>query len=312
MGRSNKPIKVLVIGGSGQIGLTLKKLSKNHKKLQYYFPKSSTVDLRKRKSIKEFLNKKNIQIILNLGAYTNVDGAERQKVVCEKINHKGPENIALEASKSNIGIIHFSTDYVFGKGPSRVRREGDKCSPMNFYGLTKHEGEKAILKHSENSLIVRLASVFSDQRNNFIKTITKKILTEKEIKIISDQKISMTRAFDVAKNIPNLIELLNKKEDLKSQILHFTNKGYTNWFSVSKIVKNEIESFLNKKLNVKLMPIKAASWVSDAKRPLDSRLSVNYKFLERNKIYLPSWEESVRTEVINILPNAIKEIRYED
>ncbi len=312
MGRSNKSMEVLVIGGSGQIGLTLKNLSQKHKKFQYYFPNSRLVDLRKRKSLSEFIDKKNIKMIINMGAYTNVDAAEKNKTVCEQINHRGAEFVALEAKKHNIGLIHFSTDYVFGKGPMKIRREGDKCFPINFYGLSKYRGEKAILKHSKNSIVIRLASVFSNQRINFIKTITKKLLVDKEIKIVSDQKISMVRAFDVAKNIPNLIELLAKKENLESRILHFTNKGYTNWFSVSKIVKNEIESFLNMKLDVKLIPIKSVNWKSDAKRPLDSRLGVNYKFLERNKIYLSDWKESVRNEVKNILPNMIKEIKNED
>ena len=312
MEKSNKPVKVLVIGGSGQIGLTLKGLSKNHKGFEYYFPNSDIVDLRKRKLIKEFLIKKNIQIVINFGAYTNVDGAEKQRTICEEINYKGPRNIAIESSKQGISVIHFSTDYVFGKGPMRIRSEKDNCLPVNFYGLSKYKGEKAILKYSDESLIVRLASVYSPYKNNFVKTMTKKILTEKKIKIVSDQKISMTRSYDVAKNIPNLIKLLKEKNKSDSRVLHFTNKGYTNCFLVSKIIKKEAQMFLNKKLEVELVPIKSSSWKSNAKRPLDSRLKVNFKLLEKNNINLPKWKESLRHEVINILPDVIKEIKYEN
>ena len=303
---------ILITGSNGQLGQSFKYYASKYQELNFIYKDFSQLNICDENQLRNFLESEKISFLINCAAYTNVDTAEEEIEKAQKINANAVEILTHLSLEYQFKLIHFSTDYVFGKGPMKIRREGDKCFPINFYGLSKYRGEKAILKHSKNSIVIRLASVFSNQRINFIKTITKKLLVDKEIKIVSDQKISMVRAFDVAKNIPNLIELLAKKENLESRILHFTNKGYTNWFSVSKIVKNEIESFLNMKLDVKLIPIKSVNWKSDAKRPLDSRLGVNYKFLERNKIYLSDWKESVRNEVKNILPNMIKEIKNED
>tara|TARA_B100000131_G_C18121437_1_gene613041 strand:+ start:3513 stop:4460 length:948 start_codon:yes stop_codon:yes gene_type:complete len=296
--------RVMVTGGSGQIGSAIKLLKKNTK-YQLLFPSSNEFDITKSRKMSNYLDKKNIDMIINLAAYTNVDQAEKAKRRSNEVNNKGVYLLASKAIKRNIELIHFSTDYVFGKGKNKVRDMNDKKSPINFYGLTKSLGEDYILQNDYNYLVIRVASVFGLCGNNFVKTIMKLLLEREEVRVIKDQKISMTSSFDVAKNIYKIINLYNRNSVQKERkkIIHLTNKGYTNWYSVAKIVKDEMEKNLKSEINSKIIPIKSNEWLAKATRPKDSRLKVDFKYLESANIHLPYWEQSVRYIVKNILKN---------
>ena len=303
--------RILVIGGSGQIGLDLKS-SKVKKSNKFIFPSSTELDIRKKKSINEFLKNNKVDLVLNLAAYTNVDKAEVEKKRANDINNKGPLNLSIETFKLKIGLIHFSTDYVFGKNNITTNHYDKKVSPVNYYGYTKSEGEKAVLLNSDLSFIVRLASVYGFYGNNFIKTITQLLLTSNEIKVVSDQKISLTSSFELVNNINQLIDLYNIKinnDGYSPKIIHFANKVYTNWFNVAKVIKSELQLILNKRISTNLVPINSKNWVSLAKRPLDSRLKVDFNELERNNIFLPKWEVSVRNFVRKIFPTIKNNIK---
>ena len=135
-----------------------------------------------------------------------------------------------------------------------------------------------------------------------------------DVRIVSDQMISMSYAGDVSRNVYYLIELFRKNcnsGNSKFRILHFANKNYATWFSVAQVIYDELEKLLNKKIDCKLIPIPTSEWKSTAKRPLDSRLFVDFNFLEENKIFLKSWEERVRLVVQKVLPSILKENSHE-
>ena len=294
--------RILVTGGSGQVGSAIK-LLKNKNKYHFLFPSSNEFDITKSRKMSNYLDKKNIDMIINLAAYTKVDRAEVAMKQSSEVNNRGVYLLASKAINRNIELIHFSTDYVFGKGKNHIRKENEKKSPINFYGLTKSLGEDYVVSSENNYLIIRIASVFGVHGDNFIKTMIRHLLEKEEIRVISDQKISMTSSFDVAKNIFKIIKLYkrNAVQKKSKKIIHFTNKGYTNWYSVAKIVKDEMERVLSMKINSKLIPIKSNEWVSKAKRPKDSRLKVDYKYLKSANIDLPHWEESVRNTVKSVV-----------
>lgn len=303
-------LNILVIGGSGQIGSHLRS-EKKRNDFNYLFPSSSELNITKKKSINSFLDSKKLDLIINFGAYTNVDKAELEKKRANQVNNIGVSNLSYIANLKKIKVIHFSTDYVFGKDQIGIRKSTDRHSPINYYGLTKSLGENSVLRNSESNTIIRLASVCGEFGNNFIKTILRLILSKSEIQVINDQKISITNSKDVVHNIPYLIEFLNENNNMinKNRVYNFTNKGYTNWFSVAKLIKKEVEIILNKKIVCQIVPIKASEWVSLANRPLDSRLKVDFKKFEENNIFIRRWDVSVKETVKNLLPNMINEIK---
>ena len=307
-----KTKKVIVTGGSGQIGSHLRDLS-SHNKIKFLFPDSKELNLSNELSILNYCDLIGPDLIINLGAYTNVDKAESEKNKASSINHLSVSYLAKYSYMNDIGIIHFSTDYVFGDkaGP---HDHNSKKDPINYYGYTKKLAEDELIKSESKYLIIRLASVFCYRGRNFVKSISELILDGKDIKVVSDQKISLTYAGDVANLIIKLIDLYflnNNFRFIKNKIIHYTNIGYTDWFSVACFIKSKINTIIQSK-DSKISSILASEWDSEAKRPLDSRLVIDNEWLKDNGISVPAWEGRVKDVVSKILSNKMGLKKNED
>ena len=86
----------------------------------------------------------------------------------DKDMHK---KVARISSEINVPLLHFSTDYIFSGKKKKPYKENDFSNPINFYGLSKLLGEKAIKNSSKKYIIIRTSWVFSLNGNNFLKTI---------------------------------------------------------------------------------------------------------------------------------------------
>ena len=232
---------VLLLGGNGQVGSEIKNINFSEK-YNICSPNRNTLNLVNSDEIITYLDKNNFDFIINSSAYTDVDKAEVDKVNADILNHKVPEILSAEAKKRDIGLIHISTDYVFGKDNCGPYKHDSQKNPCNFYGLTKSFGEEAVLKFCKNSTIIRIASVFSCYGDNFVKKIVNLIVNQNEINVINDQYISLTNAKIFAQNIPQFIKINCINRDIQSEdlkIIHFTNFNYTTWYEVSLVILDE-------------------------------------------------------------------------
>ncbi len=303
-------LNILIIGGSGQVGLEIQENPKN-KDFKLQFPKSTELDLASKNSIINYLNTHETDLVINLGAYTKVDKAEEEKERCSLINSLGPKLLAEETKKREIGLIHISTDYVFGKESSGPYDCENNKAPINYYGQTKAEGEDNVLEIYSKSLVIRLSSVFSNYGNNFVKSIMRSIIKNDKTQVVSDQKISLTSASDFSNNMMQIIKLyykdfFNNKNNCR--ILHFASFNYTDWYSVSKIILNEVNLMYDSFKDHEIEPILLKDWKSMALRANDTRLTIDENYLGYNNIKLSKWEEAVRNVVRKSLPEIIKEL----
>ena len=89
---------------------------------------------------------------------------------------------------------------MFGGKKQTPYNENDRTNPINFYGLTKLEGEKNILKYDlKDSMIIRTSWLYSNLKSNFLNKIIKKIDEKSKIKVVHDEVGSPTNAYDLAK-----------------------------------------------------------------------------------------------------------------
>ncbi|MBQ9168457.1 MAG: sugar nucleotide-binding protein, partial [Oscillospiraceae bacterium] len=113
-------------------------------------------------------------VVVHCAAWTAVDLAEDDDKVekVRAINAVGTQNIANVCKKLGCKMVYISTDYVFdGQGQMPWEPDCKDYKPLNVYGQTKLEGEKAVANTLEKFFIVRIAWVFGKNGKNFIKTM---------------------------------------------------------------------------------------------------------------------------------------------
>jgi len=275
--------KILVTGAEGQLGSEIKELSKNYA-FEFFFTEVEQLDITDKGAITNFVMENKIDNIINCAAYTAVDKAETEKDLADLINHRAVHNLAEIAVKYEIALIHISTDYVFdGKGFQPYVTD-HPTSPVNHYGKTKLDGEKAILGFNlKNSFIIRTSWVYSSFGNNFVKTMLRLDEEKKELNVINDQVGVPTYAADLALFI--LDHLVEAKND-RLEIYHYTNEGVCSWYDFAK----KIMKLGNR--DCKVNPVPTTSYPTPAKRPYYSLMDKE-PLKKRFNIEIPYWEDSL-------------------
>src|SRR5204862_1347302 len=110
-------------------------------------------------------------LIVNAGAYTAVDLAEKEEPLAAAVNARAPGILAEEAKRLGSVLIHYSTDYVFDGERTTPYPEDAPTHPLNVYGASKLEGERAIEASGAHALILRTSWVYASRGKNFLLTI---------------------------------------------------------------------------------------------------------------------------------------------
>ena len=155
--------KLLITGASGLLGANLvleavdrfevtaicHKVPIRHERVEVVF-----ADLSVRELTHTVISKAAPDWIIHCAAETNVDFCEREPERAFLINRDMPRWVAQAAKRSGSRMIHISTDAVF-EGLRNGYQEGDSPNPINVYGQSKLEGERAVLEEFPQALIVR-------------------------------------------------------------------------------------------------------------------------------------------------------------
>jgi dTDP-4-dehydrorhamnose reductase len=212
--------RALVIGGSGLVGsYLLPELSKHYKSM--YVTSNITrpklgnvieVDVSKGSIVTKVLEKVAPDIIVNLAAFTDVDGCEKHKEYALKLNSELTRFISdyVKSDRSNGPhyVLHVSTDYVFD-GREGNYNENSPPNPINWYGKTKLSGEKHIMSLDDHEwCIARISNPFGihEKRQTFPIYVINKLRVGQNVPVITDQFNSSTYAADIAIMITEVIE----------------------------------------------------------------------------------------------------------
>lgn len=221
--------------------------------------------------------------VIHCAAFTAVDKAEDARDICLKVNVDGTVNVFNAAKNIGAKFMYISTDYVFdGKG-SKAFSSDSKKSPCNYYGMSKHLGEEAVLGY-DKLFIIRISWVFGVNGNNFIKTMLKLSETRTEIKVVDDQIGSPTYTDDLAKLLCDMI--LTDKYG----IYHATNEGYCSWADLADY------AFECAGKPIKATRIPTSEYPTKAARPMNSRMDKS-KLDENGFERLPPWQDAVKRYV---------------
>ena len=285
-------MKILLIGKKGQVGSIIKDKLKilTNNIISLSRKELNLEDLR---SIERKLNKIKPKIIINAAAYTKVDDAEKNKRTCYKINALSTKKIASWCFKNQCFLIYYSTDYIFSGLNKKSWKENDKPKPINFYGKSKLDGEKYIIKSKCPYLILRVSWIYSNKGENFPKKIIKRIKKEKIINVVNDQIGTPNHASFIALTTIEILKKILKKPESNPKILNLSAKGATSYYHFAK----KIKSAMGKKYkDRKIIPIatknlnKLVKDYSKMKRPSNSKLNIS-KLENFLKEKMPKWDK---------------------
>lgn len=267
--------QILITGANGQLGTELKKLLSDA-----IFTDVADLDITDENAVKSFVEKHDVETIVNCAAYTAVDKAEDDLELATKINVDGPRNLA----KSGAKIIHISTDYVFDGKNYQPYLPEDETHPVSVYGRTKRAGELAVLENAPIAVVIRTAWLYSAHGNNFVKTM-RRLGSEKEtINVVADQIGTPTFAGDLAQAIVNILPQINTSN---KGIYHYTNEGVCSWYDFAAEIMNLSG------LNCKVNPIPSLAYPTKATRPFYSVLDKS-KIKNTFNIEISHWTEGLK------------------
>lgn len=292
-------MNILVTGANGQLGNEMRLISKQTLD-NYIFTDvieqndvdTIMLDITDLNAIRKIVAEKKVDVIVNCAAYTNVDAAESNEPLAEKINATAPENLAIAIKEVDGLLIQISTDYVFGGDPYNTPcKEDQQGTPTGVYGLTKLQGEQRIIATGCKYIIIRTAWLYSEFGKNFCKTMLNLTANKSQLKVVFDQCGTPTYAWDLATAI---VAALRKPV---IGIYHYSNEGTCSWYDFAKMIAN-----ISGHINCDIQPCHSEEYPSDVHRPAYSVLDKT-KFKNTFGVIIPYWVDSLKTCITNLMNN---------
>lgn len=250
---------------------------------------TSLLDITDIDAVRTAVREQKVDAIVNCAAYTNVDAAESNEALAEKLNADAPENLALVMKEAGGVLVQISTDYVFGREPYNTPcREDQKGTPTGVYGMTKLHGEQKIMAVGCRYVIIRTAWLYSEFGKNFCKTMLSLTATKPQLKVVFDQVGTPTYAWDLA----NVIMTALARP--VTGVYHFSNEGVCSWYDFTKMIAE-----YSAQTDCDVQPCHSNEFPSPVKRPSFSVLDKT-KIKETYGITVPYWTDSLKVCLRNL------------
>lgn len=253
-------MKTLITGADGQLGWELQRTRPDALDLIAF--SHTELDITDRAAVSSALQKFQPDLVINAAAYTAVDKAESEKDKAYAVNAHGAANIAKAAETSQARLIHISTDFVFDGTKSRPYLPEDIPNPLSVYGVSKLQGEEAVLAETRNrALIIRTGWLYSAYGSNFVKTMLNLLAQKEKVSIVADQVGTPTWARGLAEAIYQFAALP------VHGIYHLTDAGIAGWYDFAAAIQEEALRLEMLPSLIPLIPVRTEDYPTAAKRP---------------------------------------------
>jgi len=219
-----KPRVILVTGADGNLGKAYRRICEQ-RSVSCRLLGHADLDVTNVDQIDRVLSEERPWAVINAAGYVRVDDAERDQAHCRAINTIGAASVAAACAHSGIKFVTYSTDLVFDGGRQAPYVESDVPAPLNMYGKSKVEAEKAVQHCLPDALIIRTSAFFSPwDEGNFAFRVLQSLRSGESFAAANDQVVSPTF-------LPDLVNVsLDLLLDSESGIWHLANKGQLSWF----------------------------------------------------------------------------------
>jgi dTDP-4-dehydrorhamnose reductase len=222
--------------------------------------------------------------VLHCGAFTNVDGCEREPSKAELLNGTGTANVAAACAAGDIGLIYVSTDFVFDGHASAPYAVDAATAPLSAYGRSKLHGEQAVLGHRRADFhVLRTSWVFGRGGSNFPRAILDRARSGQPLQVVTDQVGRPTLTDDLAEA---MLDLWQRRP--AGGIYHAANEGQCSWHEFAVAILGAAGLG-----HLPVGRITAAALGRPAARPAYSVLDTSRLAAVRGRS-LPPWPDALR------------------
>ncbi len=254
--------KILVVGGSGFLGINLIKSLENNKNYNITSVSRTIPNILKKfknlnyikadfsnfNQIKKKLKNKDFNIVINFGGNINHDN----KSQIENSHYKLCKNLVKFFNKKKIDMFiqaGSSMEYGISKAP---HNEKNKCKPKFYYGISKLKSTQILKKSKLNYVVLRLYQIYGPYQkiNRLVPIAINRLINKKSFNASSGQQIRDFMYID------DFTRLLKKIFLIKKPLKGIYNVGSGKPIKVKKIL-NQIEKIIkNGKVNYNIIKMK--------------------------------------------------------
>tara|TARA_B100000989_G_C19481580_1_gene445397 strand:- start:389 stop:1282 length:894 start_codon:yes stop_codon:yes gene_type:complete len=249
-------------------------------------------DFRDLNSYRDTVVDSNPDILIHLGAHTDLEYCENNIEDAYKTNTLSVENATYIANELNIPLVYISTAGIFD-GSKDIFDDWDSPNPMCVYARTKFLGEEIVKENCKRYFIFRAGWMMGgfNKDKKFIFKIIKQIeCGVKELNIVNDKNGTPTYTVDFAKNVRAILE----KEFYG--LYNLVCSGITTRVEVTR----EILKILKKEKDIKINEVNSDFFLKTyfAKRPKSERL-INRKLNLRGLNQMRDWKIALKEYLNN-------------
>lgn len=276
-------MKILLTGKNGQVGWELQRTLCTLGNVMALG--SADLDLADPDAIVRCIRDIKPDLIVNPAAYTAVDKAESEPDLAMAVNGRAPGIMAEEAKRLGALLVHYSTDYVFDGSKDTPYVETDTPNPLNVYGRSKLEGEKAIQDVGGRHLILRTSWVYGARGKNFVLTMLRLLQEREQVNVVADQIGAPSWSRWLAEATLRIAASRPLQEfPTANAIFHLTPSGEVSWHGLANAIKHQ------RGYSADISAIPARDYPTPARRPQNSRLSGD-KIEHEFGLFRPDWKE---------------------
>ena len=288
------PLRILLLGKNGQVGWELERLLSGTCEL--VSADRSEINLADAGQLREAVRRIRPQVILNAAAYSNVEQAESEAELAHKVNAVAPAVLAEEAKKIDAALIHYSSDYVFDGKKQTPYVESDAPNPLNEYGRSKLEGERAVQQTDGAYLILRTSWVYGLRTHSFVTKFLGWARTNPQVRVVTDQTANPTWCRSLAEATVGLVRQMGAHPAAWTQerrgLYHLAGGGFVSRFDMVQKILSILPN--DYPLQAKaILPAVTADFHDAARRPVFSALDSS-EFIRAFGVEIPSWETSLQ------------------
>jgi len=276
-------MKIIIIGAGGQLGSELVNILHEEELIPLtHFD----IELTDHSQVNDIISSNQPDIVINTSAYHKVDECEDYPEKAFAVNTIAVRNLARVCEEYHIGLVHFSTDYVFNGEKRTPYTEDDTPDPLSVYATSKLAGEYFVKHLCKKHFIIRTCGLYgtkgiSSKGSNFVDLMIRLAMENKTIRVVSDQIVTPTYVGDLASVVSKLIKTT------EYGLYHVTNNGECSWYEFARTI------FDMTGLKANLVPVSSREYGAKAKRPPYSVLE-NKNLKDLGMDDLRHWKDALK------------------